>query len=530
MAFTDNFGNPKGLLGRMMLVSMDREHLPMAEWGLEQLAIPPAADIIDLGCGGGYNIKRMLHRCDSGTVVGFDISEESVRKAKKVNKDELGKRVNIVRGSVSQIPFSDKSFDLATAFETVFFWPNAAEDIKEVFRVVRPGGQFAVINNYGDPNIDWEKKVPCMTRYTSEQIAAFMEAAGFDTVNISKNGNLFCVIGRKDSGSSRNVNQDEASNFTQGSANGEKVAEGTPSIQYKMVSGLFKLIGVNKMLDKQGKDFEKLLVDSARKQKKPLKIPYNKLENKFQIQLRVMDGMTCYIVKSKGKTPDKAVLYLFGGGYILPPDPGDLILCGQFAENCNAEVWFPLYPMAPEHKLVETLDSTLKVYREMLKTYSSEDIRFFGTSSGGGQAMSLCVYIRQKHSDVPLPGKLVLQSPGLQVPPSEKQKAEMEKLKMDDVMIPPRFFDNIAPVLACEKEAYLLSPILSDLTGFPPIDIFYGTKEVMIAYLPDMEEACVKYSVPLHVHIGEGMMHCWGAMEFVPEAKAVRQEYFQALR
>ena len=166
----------------------------------------------------------------------------------------------------------------------------------------------------------------------------------------------------------------------------------------------------------------------------------------------------------------------------------------------------------------------------MLKTYSSEDIRFFGTSSGGGQAMSLCVYIRQKHPDVSLPGKLVLQSPGLQVPPSEKQKAEMEKLKKDDVMIPPRFFDNIAPVLASESEEDLLSPILNDLTGFPPIDIFYGTKEVMIAYLPDMEEACAKYSVPLYEHIGEGMMHCWGAMEFVPEAKSVRQEYFKALR
>ena len=97
-------------------------------------------------------------------------------------------------------------------------------------------------------------------------------------------------------------------------------------------------------------------------------------------------------------------------------------------------------------------------------------------------------------------------------------------------MIPPRFFDNIAPVLASESEEDLLSPILNDLTGFPPIDIFYGTKEVMIAYLPDMEEACAKYSVPLYEHIGEGMMHCWGAMEFVPEAKAVRQEYFKALR
>ena len=44
-----------------------------------------------------------------------------------------------------------------------------------------------------------------------------------------------------------------------------------PSIQVKMISGLFKLIGVNKMLDKQGADFEKLLESYKEKQKKPLK-------------------------------------------------------------------------------------------------------------------------------------------------------------------------------------------------------------------------------------------------------------------
>ena len=302
------------------------------------------------------------------------------------------------------------------------------------------------------------------------------------------------------------------------------------SIQAKMVSALFGLIGVNKMLDKQGEDFQKLLAEYREKQKKPLKIPYKKMEPKFNIRTRIVEGTTCYVVSVKGSTPSKAVLYLFGGGYILPPDPGDIVLCGQIAEACNAEVWFPLYPMAPEHRLAETLQSTLRVYQEMLKSYSPGDLRFFGTSSGGGQAMSLCVYIRKEDPDVPLPGKLVLQSPGLQVPPSEKQRTEMEKRKKDDVMIPPRFFDSIAPLLATGEEAWLLSPVLCDLTGFPPIDIFYGTKEVMIAYLPDIEEACKKYGVPLNAHIGEGMMHCWGAMEFVPEAKAVRQEYFKALR
>ena len=302
------------------------------------------------------------------------------------------------------------------------------------------------------------------------------------------------------------------------------------SIRYKMVRTLFKTIGVNKMLDKQGEDFEKQLAEYQEKQKKPLKIPYKKLEPDFDVEKKSISGTVCYVVREKGKTPKNAVLYLFGGGYILPPDPGDLILCGQIAKNANAEVWFPLYPMAPEHRLVETLQSTYRVYQEILKEHNAENVRFFGTSSGGGQALSLCMYIRHENLPVSLPGKLVLQSPGLQVPPSERQKKEMEKRKKQDVMIPPRFFDNIAPVLATGDETYLLTPILFDLTRFPPMDIFYGTEEVMIAYLSDMQAACKKYGVQLNTHIGEGMMHCWGAMEFVPEAKAVRKEYFKALR
>ena len=68
--------------------------------------------------GGGYNIKRMLSRCPEGKIFGLDISEESVRKAKRVNKGEP--RVRIRQGSVEKMPFKDGVLDLATAFETVF--------------------------------------------------------------------------------------------------------------------------------------------------------------------------------------------------------------------------------------------------------------------------------------------------------------------------------------------------------------------------------------------------------------------------
>ena len=197
MSFTDNFGHPRGLLGHLMLICMEREHRPMAEWGFAQFKIPENADVLDIGCGGGYNLKRILERCPNGKAYGLDISEESVKRAKAVNKRELGKRVEIIRGGVEKMPFQDARFDLATAFETVFFWPDPAGNFKEVYRVLKAGGSFAVINNYGDPKIDWEKKIPCMTRYTAERIASFLSGSGFINVKISQKGNLFCVIGQK---------------------------------------------------------------------------------------------------------------------------------------------------------------------------------------------------------------------------------------------------------------------------------------------------------------------------------------------
>ncbi|MBR1824612.1 MAG: class I SAM-dependent methyltransferase [Ruminococcus sp.] len=197
MSFTDNFGNPKGLLGRIMLTTMDKEHLPMAQWALEKIKIPENGKVADIGCGGGYNIKRMLEMSARAKFVGLDISDESVKRAQKVNKDQLGKRVKIIKGSAEKLPFKENSIDLVTAFETVFFWKKPEKGFREVYRSLVKGGCFAVICNYGDPDIDWEKKVPCMTRYTAEQTAAMLEKEGFADISVDKKDNLFLVMGYK---------------------------------------------------------------------------------------------------------------------------------------------------------------------------------------------------------------------------------------------------------------------------------------------------------------------------------------------
>ena len=108
-----------------------------------------------------------------------------------------------MQGSAEKLPFKPHSISYITAFETVFFWKDIAKGFAEVFKALRAGGSFAVINNYGDPNTDWEKKVPCMKRYTAQQISGLMQQAGFEVTKVSEKDTLFLVIGRK--GSAENV-------------------------------------------------------------------------------------------------------------------------------------------------------------------------------------------------------------------------------------------------------------------------------------------------------------------------------------
>ena len=196
MAIKDNFSNPKGLIGKIMLTTMNWGHSPMAKWGFSQFDVAKNADAVDIGCGGGYNVKRLLKACPEGHVFGVDISEESIKKSISVNKKEIGKRCRITQGSVEKLPFKDNMMDLATAFETVYFWPDLTENFKEVKRILKEGGQFAVINDPGDSDKHWEDMIPGMKAYTAEQIAGYMENAGFSDIRISRNKNMFCVIGQ----------------------------------------------------------------------------------------------------------------------------------------------------------------------------------------------------------------------------------------------------------------------------------------------------------------------------------------------
>ena len=74
MSFFENTRDPKGFGGRLMVTMMNLAHTPVALWGLHFLHLAPDAKVLDCGCGGGANIKRLLKRCPRGIVKGVDYS------------------------------------------------------------------------------------------------------------------------------------------------------------------------------------------------------------------------------------------------------------------------------------------------------------------------------------------------------------------------------------------------------------------------------------------------------------------------
>ena len=137
---------PAGWFGRFTLWRMNSSHSKVTDWGLKHISIGQHYTILDVGCGGGRTISKLAVNATHGKVYGVDYSEESVAASKRTNARwiEMG-CVEIRHGSVSQLTFPDRMFDLVTAVETHFWWPNLPGDMRETFRVLKAGGKLIVI-------------------------------------------------------------------------------------------------------------------------------------------------------------------------------------------------------------------------------------------------------------------------------------------------------------------------------------------------------------------------------------------------
>ena len=150
---------PDKWFGRVFAAAMNKSHEAMTAWGLGHVMIESQFHILDVGCGGGRTIEKLAAIARTGVIHGIDYAEGSVAVARKHNASliEAG-QVKIQKASVSQLPFPDNTFDLVTAIETQYYWPDLNGDMREILRVLKPAGRLAVIAEmYKGGKYDWLK-------------------------------------------------------------------------------------------------------------------------------------------------------------------------------------------------------------------------------------------------------------------------------------------------------------------------------------------------------------------------------------
>ena len=194
---------PDRFAGRFFAGLMNGSHAPLTDWAFTHVEIPEGATALDVGCGGGRTIEKLTTK--AAQVYGIDYAAGSVAASRAHNKRLIAEgRAHVEQASVSQLPFADNTFDVVTAIETQYYWPDLKSDMKEILRVLKPGGRLMVVaENYkgarNDALLGAVMKLLGSSRLSVDDHRMLFLAAGYSDVEISeeRTRGWICVVGRK---------------------------------------------------------------------------------------------------------------------------------------------------------------------------------------------------------------------------------------------------------------------------------------------------------------------------------------------
>jgi SAM-dependent methyltransferase len=196
---------PTKWVGRLFLWMMNITHSGLTDWGLQHVQVAKHFTILDVGCGGGRTMQKLAALAPEGSVYGVDYSQGSVAASRAKNAPLIKTgRVEIKWASVSQLPFPEDKFDLVTAVETQYYWPDLVKDMQEILRVLKPGGKLIVIaESYKKGAYNWlQRPVMKLLRSTDLDVdghRGLFSAAGYADIQLfeERKRGWICGIGQK---------------------------------------------------------------------------------------------------------------------------------------------------------------------------------------------------------------------------------------------------------------------------------------------------------------------------------------------
>jgi ubiquinone/menaquinone biosynthesis C-methylase UbiE len=161
---------------------MEKGHRPVGEQAIERMTVDADSRVLDLGCGSGWASRLLAARAKS--VVGVDISDEMIELAWASSRN-FG-NVEFKVASAEQLPFADQQFSHCFSMESLYYYEDIPQALREVHRVLESGGQFVCVVDLfreNEPSGQWIEKLKVPVQFLSiEDYRRLFEAAGFSNV------------------------------------------------------------------------------------------------------------------------------------------------------------------------------------------------------------------------------------------------------------------------------------------------------------------------------------------------------------
>ncbi|MES2720183.1 MAG: alpha/beta hydrolase [Pseudomonadota bacterium] len=223
------------------------------------------------------------------------------------------------------------------------------------------------------------------------------------------------------------------------------------------------------------------------------------------------------VITPRDGSTDQVVFYMHGGGYVVCSPSTHRPLTSRIGLALKATTYVPYYRLAPEHVFPAGLEDALDAYRGLLERgVNPARVALMGDSAGGGLALALALSIRDQ--GLPLPGKLVLISPFIDLTLSGESLQRNAKadpmLSLDWIYAKTPMYLGSTPA-----DHPLASPLFADLRGLPPTLVQVGTEEILYSDSERLAARAAEIGWDLTLSVWDGLFHDFQMMGgILPEA------------